>query len=312
MIRYALATLMGCLIVNVAMVAHVHGWQEKEKSAKEPSPLIGKQVMTTKWNAEFKLEKKVVDQVDMGRVFEVDNVSGGWLHVLGKSGWISAADVVPLEKAELHFNIELRKSEEASAYHHRGLAYNGLEEFDKAIKDFDEAIKRSPKEAAYYNSRGFAYHRKGDYEKALADYTKAIELDAKNAGFINNRGILYRDMGQYEKAVADYDAAIKLAPYFPEAYNARSWLRSTCPDEKFIDAKQALEDAKRACNFTNWRDDVPLGTLSAAYARTGDFEQAKKWLTSAKSIHPNRLQEKRAEMMKQFGESKPYVENPKS
>lgn len=292
-------------LVAVTILLHPASAQQKK------DPEIGKEVMTIKWGAEFKLEKKIVDRVDLGRVFRVDSTNGSWLHVMGKSGWLSKNDVVSSDKALFHFNVELRKAEgqnESNALHHRGLAYNGLGQFKEAITDFDKAIKLSPKESTYYNSRGFSYHRQGNYKLALADYNKAIELNNKGAGFYNNRGILYRDLGQYDKAIADYDQAIKLSPYFSQAYNAKAWLQATCPDKKYANVKEAVENAKRACNFTNWRDDIPIGTLSAALARGGDYTEALKWIAAAEKINPHRFTEKRAAMKKEFAAKKPFVE----
>lgn len=282
---------------------------------KKKDPLIGKEVMTIKWNAEFKLERKTVNQVDLGRVFRVDNVNGAWLHVMGKSGWIAQRDTVPIEKALLHFETELRKTEpgeQADAYHNRGLCLNGLQQFDKAIADFDKAIELNPKMPSYYNSRAFAKHRKGDLDDALKDYNTAIKMNKKDAAFLSNRGILYRDMGEYKKAGDDYAMAIKLSPYLSQAYNARAWQMATCPDEKFIDAKQAIEDAKRACKYTNWRDDIPIGTLAAAYARAGDYKQAIQWLDNASKTNPYRFKEIRSDMKKQFEAKKPYTDKPKA
>jgi Tfp pilus assembly protein PilF len=273
---------------------------------KTAESLKDKEVITVNWNSEFKLLEKVVDQVDLGRLFHVEEVKGNWLRVNGKSGWIHVNNVVPKEKAEFHFSIELKQKPGAPAYHHRGLVLTSLEKYDQAIADFDEAIKLQPDEAPFYNSRGKAYHRKKDFEKALADYQKAIELNAKYAIAHNNRAILLRDMGRYEEALKDHELAIKFSPLFPEAYNGRAWLMSSCPDKKFQNGKSAVEDAKRACQLTNWNDDVMLGTLAAAYARVGDFQQAERWLNSAVTVNPYRFVDERAEMKKQFAAKKPF------
>ena len=269
--------------------------------------------MTIRWNAEFKLEKKIVDRVDIGRVFHCDKVQGSWVHVMGKSGWISRRDVILLDEALLHFNVELRNArpeEKPQAHHNRGLALNGLERFDDAIADFNVAISAIPKQASFYNSRGFAYHRKGDFARALADYNKAIEIEGKQAVFLSNRGILYRDIGEFELAKTDFDAAIRLSPYLAVAYNANAWLLATCPDKKYIDAKEAIDSAKRACTYTNWRDDIPIGTLAAAYARAGDFKNANKSLDTAIKINPYRFVEKRKEMKSLFKAKRVYTDHP--
>ena len=49
--------------------------------------------------------------------------------------------------------------------------------YDRAIADFDEAIKLNPNDANAYYNRGLAYKKKGDKEQAIADFRKALEID---------------------------------------------------------------------------------------------------------------------------------------
>ena len=68
-----------------------------------------------------------------------------------------------------------REPDYGKAYLHRGVAYVEKKELDKAIADYSEAIRLTPKVAhvAYYK-RAHAYEKKGDYDKAIADYSKSI------------------------------------------------------------------------------------------------------------------------------------------
>ena len=282
--------------------------QDDKEKKKEKHPWVDKKVVTISWESEFKLKDKVIEKVEVGRIFEVDRVSGNWVHVRGKSGWIHRRNLVTADRAVTHFSIEIRRNNGPKDYHHRGLVYTGLEQYEKAIADFDKAISIRGEEASYYNSRGWAYHRKGDHAAAMTDYEMAIKMAPKDPRFINNRGILHRDTGKYENALKDHDAAIKLDPSFAPAYNARAWLNSTCTDTKFINATRAVEDAKRACVFTNWRNDIMIGTLAAAYARSGDFENATKWLITAQTINPNRFTDERKQMKSSFEQEKAYTD----
>ena len=49
-------------------------------------------------------------------------------------------------------------------------------QYERAIADFDQAIKLNPKFASAYSNRGFSYEHKGEKKRAMADYRKAIEL----------------------------------------------------------------------------------------------------------------------------------------
>jgi tetratricopeptide (TPR) repeat protein len=65
----------------------------------------------------------------------------------------------------------------AQAYYKRGLDHYNRADTDRAIADFNQAIKDDPKFAKAYMKRGVAYDDKGDIDRAIADYTKAIKLE---------------------------------------------------------------------------------------------------------------------------------------
>ena len=61
-------------------------------------------------------------------------------------------------------------------------------------------------------NRGAAYDTKGQYDRAIRDYDEAIELDRRQAVAFNNRGFANFNLGQHDRAIADYDEAIRLLP----------------------------------------------------------------------------------------------------
>jgi alkyl sulfatase BDS1-like metallo-beta-lactamase superfamily hydrolase len=65
------------------------------------------------------------------------------------------------------------------------------------------------------------------------------------------------------------------------AFNQRAWFRATCPDPSFRDPRGAVDDAKKACNITNWREADPIDTLAVASAENGDFESAARYVEKA-------------------------------
>lgn len=203
----------------------------------------------------------------------------------------------------------------AEAYNNRGFMWTEKEDFEKAIADFDRAISLDANHAPAYDNRGLVYGAQGDFEKALADHTSAIRLDPQNGHYHNNRGNLHSIQGDYEKALADFSTAIRLDPhesvaynnrgnarYFlkdyekavvdfteairldpsnPVAYNSRAVLRASCPDDKFRDGAQAVADATKACELTEWTDPEALDTLAAAHAESGSFDKALEYAQKA-------------------------------
>ena len=64
-------------------------------------------------------------------------------------------------------------------------------EYDKAIADFSEAIKREPNHADAYYNRGNAYCDNIDFAEAIADFSMAIKLKPEYADAHGYRADLY-------------------------------------------------------------------------------------------------------------------------
>jgi tetratricopeptide (TPR) repeat protein len=91
----------------------------------------------------------------------------------------------------------------------------------------------------------------------------------------------YAHAGDDQSAKQGFARAEAMDPDSAESYNARSWLMATAPGPQVRDGKKALESATRACEMTAWKDPDMLGTLAAAYAATGDLNDAIKWQQKA-------------------------------
>ena len=66
---------------------------------------------------------------------------------------------------------------DAHGYYGRGLAYSNKGDNDRAISDYNEAIRLSPKYALAFCNRGYAKLKIND-SSGNGDITKAKELDA--------------------------------------------------------------------------------------------------------------------------------------
>ena len=68
-----------------------------------------------------------------------------------------------------------------------------------------------PNEAVFYNNRGEVYLREGKVDKAINDFNIAVKLQPELADAYCNRGNAYLLKGEIDKAIEDYSRSIKHA-----------------------------------------------------------------------------------------------------
>lgn len=94
----------------------------------------------------------------------------------------------------------------------RGVAWSDHGELDRALEDFDEAIRLSPQAGLAFEQRGLLWHRKGDLDRAAADYGVAIEKDAEDAIALYGRALIAKRRGNRDGWMADAIKALAIDP----------------------------------------------------------------------------------------------------
>ena len=84
--------------------------------------------------------------------------------------------------------------------------------YQKAISDYDVAIRLEPENTAAYFNRGNAYFALDDFRQAIQDYTVALRLDPNLALAYCYRGLAYLEKGDVVRGKADQDKASRLNP----------------------------------------------------------------------------------------------------
>ena len=87
----------------------------------------------------------------------------------------------------------------ATAFYNRATAHRIQGWYDRAIQDYDEAIRLDPEYALAYNDRGTAYSRKAQPRRAIQDYDKAIRLDPGMTFAYSNRGNAHSSRGELDQ-----------------------------------------------------------------------------------------------------------------
>ncbi len=95
---------------------------------------------------------------------------------------------------------------------------------------------------------------------------------------------------EYADAIGHYQSALNYDANSADALNNAAWLLATAPDPRFRDGKTAVELASRACELTDYKQPFFIGTLAAACAEAGRFDEAVANAQKARSLALSRGQ----------------------
>ena len=148
------------------------------------------------------------------------------------------------------------------AYNNRASYYYDQGEYEKALADYDWALRVQPslgqsharkRRSAYFNDRAITYVRLGRYAEALADEGQAIELRPTQASYYFNRGNIYFLTGRHPEARDDLDRAIAASPTpVPAYFRKRALIYRRLGMED-----QALQDMERSDGTVSGPDRRP-------------------------------------------------------
>ena len=158
---------------------------------------------------------------------------------------LAAAEKAAAEKLAA---AEKAKAEKVKPQMERAAKYEYSRDYDRAIAEYNEAIKIEPTYAEAYARRASAYffNKEWNYDRSMADYAQAIKLNPYNASYYLWHANIHRGMGYYDnRVIADYTQVIKLRPTDYHIYE----LRGECYVYKG-DYDKAIEDYTEALRLT--------------------------------------------------------------
>jgi ATP-dependent Lon protease len=109
-------------------------------------------------------------------------------------------------------------NKQAELLNDRGLISLENGEYDKALDDFNEAIKLDTVKEypACYVNRGNVFLKKEEFQKALDDFNAAIELTPNDSKALAGRARAYLGLKEYDKGLDDVNMARKIEPFNAE------------------------------------------------------------------------------------------------
>ena len=142
---------------------------------------------------------------------ELDPHNGRVLHFLGATYY----NLNKYNQAIYYLQEAKKYMIDVNTFYILGLNYSKLNMFEKAEKEFKQAVYLNPKFTEGYHYLALLYFQKKDYSKAIEQWNKILEIepDFYNKYIVlNNLGIVYKKKQMPDKAFEYFLEALRLAP----------------------------------------------------------------------------------------------------
>ena len=226
------------------------------------------------------------------------------------------------EKGDLDGAIKdanrLMKLDLMDGYELRSRLFIQKAEYAKAIEDLRAMSSAAPNNEALMQQLAALYNADLRPEESVKLYNRMLRnnlvpdegdrpdgirrlIMAKRADLLSSRGDARLSTGEHAKAISDYEESLglvdELLAMFPKGeakpprddglLNNFAWMLSTTPEDDLRDGERAIKLATEAAENTNFEQAHILSTVAAAYAETGDFKTAIKWIK--KGLKANKI-----------------------
>ena len=190
------------------------------------------------------------------------------------------------------------------------LAYQGR--WSEAEPHYAAARKILPADARLCRAHAKALAAQGNFKAAIEELRAAVKLEPANVSLNYEMAGFLSQAGQSREAVDFYNRAIETEPKSAAVLNDFAWVLATDPDDKVRDGARAVKLAQSACQLTDWKAAMLIGTLAAAYAEAGQFTNAvamaEKARDTARADNQETVAKRNEELLSLYRAGKPYRE----
>ena len=182
---------------------------------------------------------------------------GVWIAAVALSAQPLPSEARQQEQIEKYEALTRENPRDIEFWHILGGLYRGAEQWDRAIAAESQAVRLHPKYAVAFHGRGKAKVGKEDYAGAVEDFTASIVLfemrgglekyltvEQPSAEYIDcyrTRGVALSHLNKYNEGIADLSIALRLRKDDPKLFYERGYL-----EEKGGRKNEAIADYQRA------------------------------------------------------------------
>lgn len=224
------------------------------------------------------------------------------------------AEAGELEKAETHCREARRlmpDCAETEILYARVLARRN--KFEEAIAVLSQLLRHSSVAPEAHFNLGAVFGEQGAASQAMNSYRQALALKPDFPEAYFGLAALFTQQGDTAAAIEEYYQGLRRQPDAPEALNNLAWIRAASANAAFRNGEEAVRLASRACELSGRQNPLMLGTLAAAYAEAGRFDDAVATAQEACNIAlakgQGALAKKNQALLELYQSRRPYHES---
>jgi tetratricopeptide (TPR) repeat protein len=164
--------------------------------------------------------------------------------------------------------------ENASAHFTLGLGFEHAGETNRAFVEYRVAKIISPGDLQVRSSLANLFFQRSQLAAAETEYDELLALAPQDFSAHLNLANVFAVQNRVDEEISELNEAVRLNPNSVEALNNLAWALATSPRADLRDGNRAVQLAQNACELTHFEKTIYIGTLAAAYAEAGKFDDA--------------------------------------
>jgi Tfp pilus assembly protein PilF len=184
---------------------------------------------------------------------------------------------------------------------------------EPAAEHFAEAVRIWPDSVTAQCDLALALAAQGRLDEAVDGLQAALKYKPQAPEIHDLLGNLFSKQGKYAEAMEEYKTVLQVQPDNVVDLNNLAWLLATANDASLRDGPEAVRLAEKACQLSNYQAPLCVGTLAAAYAEVGRFDDAvataQKAIELATLRKNDTLAKKNRELLELYQHQKPCHES---
>jgi tetratricopeptide (TPR) repeat protein len=224
-------------------------------------------------------ELRLAGYVDAAVQFATDNERA----MEGEETWAVVANRLgkelgqqgKLKAAERWFRTAIeRQPNLALAHANLGAVLEGQGKSEAAAVAFRDTVIRNPGDLVAHESLVRVLEQLNRTDQVMTHLRKVLDNRIPLPGSRLKLATLLHQNDRPKQAAELYRALLEDSPKHLMACNNLAWLLATCPDNQVRDGAAAVQFAERTKEIVAKDNAAVFGTLAAAYAENGQFDQA--------------------------------------